>query len=79
MRVLRIGDTHVLASDGQAPGPASFQGFALSLTVPNEAEAERPSRPSATAVRCNMPLAKTFFSRASAWSPTASESRGWFT
>ena len=37
----RIGETTVLASDGRCQGPASFQGFALSLTVPTEAEAER--------------------------------------
>jgi PhnB protein len=38
---LRIGDTTVLASDGPCQGQQSFQGFALSLTVPNEAEADR--------------------------------------
>ena len=37
----RIGDTEILASDGQCVGQPSFQGFALSLTAPNEAEAER--------------------------------------
>jgi len=49
---LRIGDTTVLASDGRAEGRPSFQGFALSLTVPNEAEASDASLPSATAARC---------------------------
>jgi PhnB protein len=38
---LRIGDTTVLASDGPCQGQQNFQGFALSLTVPNEAEADR--------------------------------------
>jgi PhnB protein len=38
---LRIGDTTVLASDGPCQGQQSFQGFALSLTVPNEADADR--------------------------------------
>src|ERR1700736_5500298 len=37
----RIGETTVLASDGQCEGRPNFQGFSLSLTVPNEAEAER--------------------------------------
>jgi len=37
---LRIGDTTLMASDGQCQGQASFQGFALSVTVANDAEAE---------------------------------------
>ena len=37
----RVGETMVLASDGHCEGRPSFQGFALSLTVPNDAEAER--------------------------------------
>src|ERR1051325_2049671 len=37
----RIGDTEILASDGRCVGQPNFQGFALSLTVANEAEAER--------------------------------------
>src|SRR5580704_15961857 len=37
----RIGETTVLASDGRCAGRASFQGFALSLTVPNDAEADQ--------------------------------------
>src|SRR6202030_4519903 len=38
---LRIGETTVLASDGPCQGQQNFQGFALSLTVANEAEADR--------------------------------------
>src|ERR671924_754731 len=38
---VRIGETTVMASDGRCEGRPSFQGFALSLTVPNEVEAER--------------------------------------
>jgi PhnB protein len=38
---LRIGDTTVMASDGNCQGKPSFQGFSLSLSVANEAEAER--------------------------------------
>src|SRR5262249_31837907 len=36
-----IGETLVMASDGRCTGQPRFQGFALSLTVPTEAEAER--------------------------------------
>ncbi len=37
----RIGDTTVMASDGRCTGQTDFHGFSLSLTVANEAEAER--------------------------------------
>ena len=59
---LRIGDSTVLASDGQCQGRPSFQGFALSLTVPNEAEAERRFAALGDGGQVQMPLTKTFFS-----------------
>jgi len=59
---LRIGDATVLASDGRCLGQPSFQGFAVSLTVPNEAEAERLFAGLAEGGQVQMPLAKTFFS-----------------
>jgi PhnB protein len=59
---VRIGDTTVLASDGRCLGRPSFQGFALSLTVPNEAEAERLFAALADGGQVQMPIAKTFFS-----------------
>ena len=58
----RIGETTVLASDGRCQGPASFQGFALSLTVPNEAEAERLFGALGDGGQVQMPMTKTFFS-----------------
>ena len=58
----RIGETTVLASDGRCEGRPSFQGFALSLTVPTEAEAERLFASVADGGQVQMPLAKTFFS-----------------
>ena len=73
----RIGETTVLASDGRCPGQPSFQGFALSLTAPNEAEAERLFAALGDGGQVQMPLTKTSSRRASAWSPTASASRGW--
>ena len=39
---LRIGDATVLVSDGQCSGQLSFQGFALSLTVSDDAEGVEP-------------------------------------
>ena len=59
---LRIGDTMVLASDGPCQGQQNFQGFALSLTVANEAEADRKFAALADGGQVQMPLAKTFFS-----------------
>jgi PhnB protein len=59
---LRIGDTTVMASDGRCQGRPNFQGFSLSLTVPNDAEAERRFVALADGGQVQMPLAKTFFS-----------------
>lgn len=58
----RIGETTVMASDGRCGGQPSFQGFALSLTVPTEAEADRRFAALAKGGEVQMPLAKTFFS-----------------
>ena len=58
----RIGQTTVMASDGcSAEGP-SFQGFSLSLSVPNESEAERVFAALADGGQVRMPLTKTFWS-----------------
>jgi len=59
---LRMGDTMVLASDGPCQGQQNFQGFALSLTVANEAEADRKFAALGDGGQVQMPLAKTFFS-----------------
>src|ERR1700732_5224651 len=37
----RIGDTTLQASDGECLGRPTLQGFSLSLTVPDDGEAER--------------------------------------
>jgi PhnB protein len=58
----RIGDTTVMASDGRCMGQPAFQGFSLSLTVPNEAEAERLFAALSDGGQVQMPLTKTFFS-----------------
>jgi PhnB protein len=57
----RIGETTVLASDGRCEGRPSFQGFALSLTVSHEAEAERLFAALADGGQVQMPLTQTFF------------------
>jgi len=59
---LRIGDTTVVASDGACQGKPGFQGISLSLTVPNEAEADWRFNALAEGGQGQMPLTKTFFS-----------------
>jgi PhnB protein len=59
---LRIGDATVLVSDGRCGGKPSFQGFALSLTVSSDAEAERLFAALGDGGQVQMPLTKTFFS-----------------
>lgn len=59
---IRIGESVVLASDGQCGGQPSFEGMSLSLTVASEAEATRVFAALANAGEVTMPLGKTFFS-----------------
>ena len=59
---VRISDANVLASDGRCQGRPSFQGFALSLTAPNEAEAERLFAALGDGGQVQMPMSRTFFS-----------------
>jgi len=58
----RVGDTILLASDGRCTGQPNFQGISLTLSVPNDAEAERLFASLADGGQVQMPLAKTFFS-----------------
>jgi PhnB protein len=58
----RIGDTTLMASDGECKGQPSFQGISLSLTAPSDAEAERLFAALADGGQVQMPLTKTFFS-----------------
>ena len=58
----RIGETTILASDGRCKGQPSFQGFSLTLTVPDAAEAERLFAALAEGGQVQMPMAQTFFS-----------------
>jgi PhnB protein len=58
----RVGETTVMASDGRCGGQPSFRGFALSLTVSKESEAERLFDALVEGGQVIMPLTKTFFS-----------------
>ena len=59
---LRIGDSRVMASDGHCQGKANFQGFSLSLTAANAAEADRVFAALANGGQVQLQLTKTFFS-----------------
>jgi PhnB protein len=59
---LKIGETILMASDGRCQGKPDFQGFALSVGVPDEAEAKRVFTALADGGQVCAPLAKTFFS-----------------
>ncbi len=58
----RVGETDIMASDGRCSGNRTFQGFALSLTVKTEAEADKAFNALAEGGKIHMPLGKTFFS-----------------
>ena len=51
----RIGNNVLMASDGRCTGKANFEGFSLSLTLTDEAEADRVRRPSEPAVLPGVP------------------------
>jgi PhnB protein len=57
-----IGDTTVMASDGNCQGKPDFKGVSLSLNVDTEAEAERFFAALSEGGRVQVPLTKTFFS-----------------
>lgn len=61
---LRIGETTVMASDGNCAGRPAFQGFSLALNAANEAEAKRLFAALGEGGQVQQPLIKTFFSPA---------------
>jgi PhnB protein len=75
--VLRVGDTVVPASDGEGAGQPDFSGPSLSLTVSDDAEAERlfSAPPDGGMCRCRWQRRPS--RRALTWSPRSSACRGW--
>ena len=59
---VQIGDTTVLMSDGRCGGKTDFKGFALTIAVNNESEADKTFNALAAGGQVTMPLGKTFFS-----------------
>ena len=60
---LRIGGTDVMASDGRAQNKPKFEGFALSITPKDAADAERVFKALGDGGQVQMPLAETFFAQ----------------
>lgn len=58
---LRLGETSLMMSDGNATTPARFQGFSLSLGVSDAAQAEQFFAALSQGGKVNMPLSSTFF------------------
>ena len=61
--LFRIGDTKVMASDGNCAGKASFQGFALTINAASPAEAKQRFDALAEGGQVQMPLNETFFAK----------------
>ncbi|KPC54289.1 VOC family protein [Amantichitinum ursilacus] len=61
---IQIGDSVVLASDGNCSNSTTFGGVLLTLNVQDAAEAERKFNALAQGGQVTMPLAQTFFSPA---------------
>jgi PhnB protein len=59
---VKIGETTVMASDGMCDGKPNFDGFSLSVAVPDEAEANRVFAALSEGGLVTMPLEKTFWS-----------------
>jgi len=57
----RIGASNLMASDGRCDGPPTFEGFSLSITVPDEAEADRVFEALSQGGLVTMPMEKTFW------------------
>jgi PhnB protein len=58
----RVGDTEVMLSDGNCSGKPTFNGFSLSITAADEADARRKFDALVRGGEVTMPLGKTFWS-----------------
>ena len=58
---LRVGDTAIMASDGFCSGKAAFQGFSLSVSARDDAQAKKMFGALAEGGQVRQPLTSTFF------------------
>lgn len=59
----RLGDTEVLVSDGNAQNTMTFQGFSLTISVPEIDRAERLFAALGEGGQVQMPMTPTFFAK----------------
>jgi PhnB protein len=59
----RIGDTQIMASDGNCAGKPTFQGFSLTINANDAAEANQRFNALAEGGQVQMPLGETFFAK----------------
>ncbi|HUQ73195.1 MAG TPA: VOC family protein, partial [Burkholderiales bacterium] len=57
----RVGETDVMASDGMCAGKPAFEGFSLSLTARDDADAKRLFGALSEGGKVQMPLGPSFF------------------
>ena len=59
---LKVGQSKVMVSDGRCTGRNHFDGFALSVSISTEAEAQQRFAALSQGGQILMPMGKTFFS-----------------
>ncbi len=57
----KIGDTQILASDGQCNGKPNFQGFSLTINAASDAEADKLFAALGKGGKVTQPMSETFF------------------
>jgi PhnB protein len=56
-----VGDTQIMATDGECSGKAQFSGISLTLNATSNGEAEKMFNALAQGGKVNMPMSETFF------------------
>ena len=57
----KVGDTTIMATDGQCSGKSEFSGITLTIQAGSDAEAEKLFNALAQGGKVNMPMSETFF------------------
>jgi PhnB protein len=57
----KVGDTTIMATDGQCTGSSTFSGISLTLNAVSNTEAEKLFNALSQGGKVNMPMSETFF------------------
>lgn len=60
----KVGESTIMASDGHCRNAAKYEGFGLTISIPDTATAEKLFKALGEGGQVQMPLTKTFFSPA---------------